>query len=110
MSVKINKELAALRRMTASELRAKYEELFGEEARSGNRQWLFRRIAWRMQASGQRSRNCGVIALRSVDSNTVSVRSSKSAGLGSDRRLRPTHSITPSASRSTWSDRPGERP
>ena len=50
MGVKIDKELAALRRMTAGELRAKYEELFGERSRSGNRDWLFRRCAWRVQA------------------------------------------------------------
>lgn len=50
MGVNIDRELAALRRMTAGELRAKYEELFGEQSRSGNRDWLFRRCAWRVQA------------------------------------------------------------
>jgi hypothetical protein len=50
MGVNTDKELAALRRMTAAELRAKYEELFGERSRSGNRDWLFRRCAWRVQA------------------------------------------------------------
>ena len=46
----ITKELAAIEKMTARELRAKYAELFGEESRSGNRQWLLRRCAWRVQA------------------------------------------------------------
>jgi len=50
MGPDMNKEIAALRRMTAGELRGKYLELFGEESRSGNRDWLFRRCAWRAQA------------------------------------------------------------
>jgi hypothetical protein len=33
------KELAALERMTAAELRDKYAEVFGEPAASGNRAW-----------------------------------------------------------------------
>ncbi len=43
-------EIDALRRMTVKELRRRHAELFGEETRAGNRQYLFRRIAWRMQA------------------------------------------------------------
>jgi hypothetical protein len=44
------KELAALDRMTAAELRERYAEVFGEPAASGNRAWLARRVGWRMQA------------------------------------------------------------
>jgi len=43
-------KLAAMEKMTAGQLREKYRELFGEESRSGNRRWLFRRCAWRLQA------------------------------------------------------------
>ena len=50
MGIDMNKELLTLRRMTAGELRATYRELFSEESRSGNRDWLFRRCAWRVQA------------------------------------------------------------
>ena len=49
----IRKELAALERMSAKELRSRYRELFGDESRSGNRQWLYRRCAWRLQALAQ---------------------------------------------------------
>ena len=42
------KELAALERMTAAELRDKYAAVFGEPAASGNRAWLARRVGWRM--------------------------------------------------------------
>ncbi|HYH67848.1 MAG TPA: DUF2924 domain-containing protein [Urbifossiella sp.] len=44
------KELAALDRMTAAELRDKYAAVFGEPAASGNRAWLARRVGWRVQA------------------------------------------------------------
>ena len=50
MTTNIQKELAALRRMGVAELRRRHIELFGEENHSGNRQYLFRRIAWRIQA------------------------------------------------------------
>jgi len=43
-------ETAALRRMTVKQLRRRHVELFGEENRSANRQYLFRRIAWRLEA------------------------------------------------------------
>jgi hypothetical protein len=43
-------ELAALGQLTVSGLRARYAELFGDETRVGNKVWLMRRIAWRLQA------------------------------------------------------------
>jgi len=46
----IARELAAIEKMTARQLQVKYRELFSEESRSGNRQWLLRRCAWRVQA------------------------------------------------------------
>ena len=36
--------------MTVTQLRQKYLEVFGEESRSNHKQFLFRRIAWRIQA------------------------------------------------------------
>ncbi len=50
MDVSVFAEIEALRQMKASALRTKYREAFGEESRSSNRQFLFRRIAWRLQA------------------------------------------------------------
>ncbi|MCC6228457.1 MAG: DUF2924 domain-containing protein [Phycisphaerales bacterium] len=44
-------EIDRLKNMTAGELRTRYAEVFGEPARSGNRQWLYRRVAWRIQAN-----------------------------------------------------------
>ncbi len=43
-------ELAALWRMTTSELKQKYSGVFGEQARTANKDWLVKRISWRLQA------------------------------------------------------------
>lgn len=51
MSVNMAKELAALGRMTVKQLRAKHIEVFGEATRSGNKDYLRKRIAWRIQAN-----------------------------------------------------------
>jgi hypothetical protein len=42
-------QIQALRGMKVAELRVKWRELFGEESRSGNRDFLWRRLAWRVQ-------------------------------------------------------------
>lgn len=50
MNLNVEKELAALRRMSVGELRVRYAEVFGEATRSRHKQWLIKRILWRMQA------------------------------------------------------------
>ncbi len=42
--------LSALGRMTVGQLRDKYLEVFGEPSRSGNKDFLSKRIAWRVQS------------------------------------------------------------
>lgn len=49
----IKKELAALQRSTPMELRERYERVFGEPTRSGNKPFLIKRIAWRLQANAE---------------------------------------------------------
>lgn len=53
MALNMARELAYLRRMTPAELRVKYAEVFGETSRSGNREHLIKRIAWRIQANDE---------------------------------------------------------
>jgi hypothetical protein len=48
--MEIDREVAALARLGLAELRARYAELFGEPTRCGNRPWLVKRLAWRLQA------------------------------------------------------------
>src|SRR6266851_2789394 len=43
-------EIEQLRRATVGELRTKYLEMFGQPSRSNHKQFLFRRLAWRLQA------------------------------------------------------------
>ena len=50
MQVGVNKEITTLRCMAASQLRQRHLELFGEESQPSNRQWLFRRLVWRVQS------------------------------------------------------------
>jgi hypothetical protein len=51
MTLNIETAVAGLHQMTARQLREKYADVFGEEARSSHRNWLVRRIAWRLQAN-----------------------------------------------------------
>src|ERR1700690_3541519 len=49
----IGKEVAALERMSVKELKARYAQAFGEETGAANKQWLVKRIAWRLQAQAE---------------------------------------------------------
>ena len=48
---RIREEIESLRHMTVGQLKDKYLEVFGEASRSNHKQFLFRRIAWRIQAN-----------------------------------------------------------
>ncbi len=50
MSETIHQQLKHLQRLSAKELRQRYGEMFGDEARTWNRTWLVRRLAWRLQS------------------------------------------------------------
>ena len=45
----ITEQLAALRNMTVAQLREKYREVFGEPTRSRNKDYLRKKVAWRIQ-------------------------------------------------------------
>ncbi len=46
----VPQQLAALERMSVTDLRRRYAEVFGESTNAGNRVWLIKRIAWRIQS------------------------------------------------------------
>lgn len=50
MTLNVGKEVAALKRMTVRDLRRRYAKVFGEETKAGNKPWLIKRIAWRLQS------------------------------------------------------------
>jgi hypothetical protein len=45
----IEREIAALQRLSSGQLRQRYAELFGETTNANNKAWLLKRIAWRLQ-------------------------------------------------------------
>ena len=49
MQASVTAQIQALREMTVGELRLKWRELYGGDTRSGNRDYLWRRRAWRVQ-------------------------------------------------------------
>ncbi len=49
MTDTIHQQLKLCQRLPSKELRQRYAELFGDEPRTWNRTWLFRRLAWRLQ-------------------------------------------------------------
>ena len=53
MQMDIEREVAALRRMTTAQLHEQYAQAFGEESRSSHKTYLVRKIAWRLQAKAE---------------------------------------------------------
>ena len=50
MTDDIDHELTALQGLSAAQLRLRYADIFGESVRTGNKPWLIKRLAWRLQA------------------------------------------------------------
>jgi hypothetical protein len=50
VQVNLVNEVAALQRLSVSQLRQRFAQLFGETTHASNRTWLIKRIAWRIQA------------------------------------------------------------
>jgi len=53
MDPAVTRTIDYLRNTKVVSLKIKYRDLFGEESRSSNKQYLFRRIAWRLQANAE---------------------------------------------------------
>jgi hypothetical protein len=76
MPVNVGAEIVALRRLTVTQLQARYAEVFGEATRCYNRDWLVKRIAWRVQALAEgdlseRARRRAVELARDADLRTT---------------------------------------
>jgi hypothetical protein len=72
----VDREVAALRRLTVKELQGRYAELFGEATRCHNRDWLVKRVIWRIQAVAEgdlseRARQRAVELVRDADLRTT---------------------------------------
>jgi hypothetical protein len=77
----VRTEIEALRHMTVRQLRQKHAEVFGEETRAHHKQFLFRRIAWRIQAlaEGGLSERARRRALEIANDADLRVRAPKTA-------------------------------
>ncbi len=94
MSRGIREELAELECMSATQLRERYRELYGEDSRSGNQRWLFRRCAWRLQAQAEGN----------ISERMERIRQ-KANGIANDSDIRvmapPDHAVVDNAPRKT---------
>lgn len=53
MDIAVVRAVEELRGLTVPELQGKYCEVFGRESKSAHKQFLFRRIAWQLQAQAE---------------------------------------------------------
>jgi hypothetical protein len=78
-------------------LQKRYRELFGEESKSSNKQFLFRRIAWRLQAdaAGDLSERARYRAIEIADDRDLRVRAPKEFQAGPDVSCQPVDRTRP---------------
>ena len=79
MSLNINREVARMKAMKTAQLKEYYEEVCGRPPRSHNRDWLVKRIAWRLQANeeGDLPERVRMRALALADDADLRVRPAK---------------------------------
>ena len=94
-AMQMQKEIEALSQMTVGQLRQKYLDVFGEESRSNHKQFLFRRIAWRIQAlaEGGLSERARRRALEIANDADLRIRAPRTM-FGQDPTLNPKLSVT----------------
>src|SRR5216683_4706569 len=89
--------LEELPKLKVAALQKRYRELFGEDSKSSNKHFLFRRIAWRLQANaeGDLSERARRRAAEIADDRDLRMRAPKEfvarpdSGSGSVDRTRP---------------------
>ena len=84
MQLDIDREVAMLKRMTVGELRERFTEVWGEPTNTRNKQWLVKRIAWKMQANiegdiSERARCRAAELARGTDIRTTAPKTMKPA-------------------------------
>ena len=89
MILNIAKEVATLEQLTVGQLQDRYVEVFSEPVRSRHRQYLIRRIAWRLQANAE-----GGLSERAL-------RRAEELADNADVRLTPPRS-RPAGMKNTW--------
>ena len=87
MTLNISRQITALGRMMPKELRVRYAEVFGETTRSGNKEFLIKRIAWRLQSQAEgglsdRARSRAEQLARDADIRLTPPKANTTAGNG----------------------------
>jgi Protein of unknown function (DUF2924) len=104
--INIDLELSALEAMAPKQLRRRYREVWGEETRSGNKRFMIKRIAWKLQALAEgdlpeRARQKALAIARDSDLRTTSPRPRYGGTAGPERTidrpvtLKPSRTPTP---------------
>jgi hypothetical protein len=103
--ISIEAQIAALESMTPKQLREKYIEVWGEPTRSGNKRFMIKRIAWKIQANAEgdlpeRVRKKALALARDSDIRTTAPRNLPEISPGSKTITRPStisasHTLTP---------------
>jgi hypothetical protein len=88
----LREQLEGLRHMTVGQLKDKYRQVFGEESRSNHRQFLLRRIAWRIQANAEgglseRARRSALGIANDADLRIVAPRNFRKGEMGETRAI-----------------------
>lgn len=73
MALNITKEVASMERLSVSALCERYREVFGEDTKARNKQWLIKRIAWKLQANeeGDISERARKLAMEIAQSSDI---------------------------------------
>ncbi len=105
----IEKEIAQLRKLGVTALRTRYAEVFGETTRTGNRAWLFKRIAWRLQmlAEGDLSERARLRAAELANDADLRLSPPKCPPLGPDAAARTLTAPVPTSTRDERLPPPG---
>ena len=102
----VAKEVAAMERMTVDQLRRKYAEVFGERTNGRHKEWLIKRIIWRMQANvegdlSERARRRAMELANDADLRMTPPREPKPARDADQRttsvatKVQPSHALPP---------------
>src|SRR5881394_2811912 len=91
----IQATIAALERMTVAQLQARFLEVFAEPSRSGNKDFLIKRIGWRIQSQAEgslsdRAKRRAEELARDSDIRTTMPRSREMKGGGVGRTVKLT--------------------
>lgn len=89
MDASVLAQIEELERLKTGALRTKYEELFGVKARSWNKRFLFRRVAWRLQARAEGDLSEGVLRRAAEIADDADLRVSAPRNFGVQFRRNP---------------------